>query len=105
MAGSTPRMTIAASGGRRRRHADSDGSALRIGPGIDEAHGGKTAAEATAVGAQALAVRTGVTRWESVQAMVSAVGGRFGDVLVNNVGWTRDALFVEKTRERWRPRT
>jgi 2-hydroxycyclohexanecarboxyl-CoA dehydrogenase len=70
---------------------------------IDEAQGAKTVAEATARGAVAIAVRTDVTRWESVQAMVRAVEGRFGrvDVLVNNVGWTRDALFVEKTREEW----
>src|SRR5262249_12662060 len=70
---------------------------------IDEAQGGKTAGEATALGAQAITVRTDVTRWDSVQAMVRTVEGRFGrvDVLVNNVGWTRDALFVEKTREEW----
>ncbi len=70
---------------------------------IDEAQGGKTAAGATALGAQSIAVRTDVTQWESVQAMVRAVEGRFGrvDVLVNNVGWTRDALFVEKTRDEW----
>lgn len=70
---------------------------------IDETQGGKTAAEATALGAQALAVGTDVTRWESVQSMVRAVEARFGriDVLVNNVGWTRDALFMEKTRDEW----
>jgi 2-hydroxycyclohexanecarboxyl-CoA dehydrogenase len=70
---------------------------------IDESQGGKTAAEATALGAASIAVRTDVTRWESVQAMVRAVEERFGrvDVLVNNVGWTHDALFVEKTREEW----
>ena len=70
---------------------------------IDEGQGAKTAAEAGALGTTAIAVRTDVTRWESVQAMVRAVEERFGrvDVLVNNVGWTRDALFVEKTREEW----
>ena len=70
---------------------------------IDEGQGAKTAAEAGALGATAIAVRTDVTRWESVQAMVRAVEERFGrvDVLVNNVGWTRDALFVEKTRDEW----
>jgi 2-hydroxycyclohexanecarboxyl-CoA dehydrogenase len=70
---------------------------------IDEGQGGKTAAEATALGATAIAVQTDVTRWESVQATVRAVEERFGrvDVLVNNVGWTRDALFVEKTRDEW----
>lgn len=70
---------------------------------IDEGQGGKTAAEATDLGATAIAVRTDVTRWESVQATVRAVEERFGrvDVLVNNVGWTHDALFVEKTRDEW----
>ena len=70
---------------------------------IDEAQGGKTAAEAAALGAPAIAIRTDVTKWESVQGMVRTVEQRFGrvDVLVNNVGWTRDALFVEKTREEW----
>jgi len=70
---------------------------------IDEGQGAKTAAEAGALGTTAIAVRTDVTRWESVQAMVRAVEERFGrvDVLVNNVGWTRDALFVEKTRDEW----
>src|SRR5213078_324833 len=35
--------------------------------------------------------------------MVKGVEGRRGqvDVLVNNVGWTYDRLFVEKTREEW----
>ena len=70
---------------------------------IDETQGGKTAAEAEALGAEALAIRTDVTRWESVQAMVRAVEDRFGrvDALVNNVGWTRDALFVDKPRDEW----
>src|SRR5688572_11993057 len=70
---------------------------------IDEAQGTKTAAEATSLGATAIAIRTDVTTWESVQAMVRAAEQRFGrvDVLVNNVGWTRDALFMEKPREEW----
>jgi 2-hydroxycyclohexanecarboxyl-CoA dehydrogenase len=71
---------------------------------IDEAQGGKVAAEAAKLGAAAaVAVRTDVTKWESVQAMVREVEARCGgvDVLVNNVGWTLDRLFVEKTREEW----
>jgi 2-hydroxycyclohexanecarboxyl-CoA dehydrogenase len=70
---------------------------------IDEGQGKKTAAEAEGLGAQALFVRTDVARWSDVQAMVRTAEERFGrvDVLVNNVGWTRDALFVEKTREEW----
>ncbi len=70
---------------------------------IDEAQAGKVAAEAEALGVPALAVRTDVTKWDSVQGMVKTVEARFErvDVLVNNVGWTFDRLFVEKTREEW----
>lgn len=71
---------------------------------IDEAQGKKVAAEASDAGAASAAVvRTDVSKWDSVQAMVKAVEARLGavDVLVNNVGWTRDRLFVEKMREEW----
>ena len=71
---------------------------------IDEVQGDKVATAARAEGAaSAQVVRTDVTRWESVQAMVRAVEERHGrvDVLVNNVGWTHDRLFVEKTRDEW----
>ncbi len=70
---------------------------------IEEAQGKKVASEAQAFGGTATVVATDVTRWESVHAMVKAVEARAGrvDVLVNNVGWTRDALFVEKAREEW----
>jgi 2-hydroxycyclohexanecarboxyl-CoA dehydrogenase len=71
---------------------------------IDETQGKKVAAEAQTAGApSAVAVRTDVTTWGSVQAMVKDVEARCGgvDVLVNNVGWTLDRLFVEKTREEW----
>ena len=71
---------------------------------IDEAQGAKVVAEADQAGAaSARVVRTDVTQWASVQAMVRAVEERQGrvDVLVNNVGWTFDRLFMEKTREEW----
>jgi len=71
---------------------------------IDAGQGDKTVAEAERQGAaSAQVIRTDVTKWESVAAMVKAVEGRHGrvDVLVNNVGWTYDRLFVEKTREEW----
>jgi 2-hydroxycyclohexanecarboxyl-CoA dehydrogenase len=71
---------------------------------IDEAQGRKVADEARALGAaSATLVPTDVTRWESVQAMAREVEGRTGrvDVLVNNVGWTYDRLFVEKERTEW----
>lgn len=71
---------------------------------IDEGQGRKVAAEAGKLGAaSAVVVRTDVTKWESVVAMVKDVEGRRGrvDVLVNNVGWTLDRLFVEKERAEW----
>jgi len=71
---------------------------------VDEAQGKKVASEAEKLGAKtAHFVRTDVTSWEQVQAMVRSVEGRFGgvDVLVNNVGWTVDRLFIEKPREEW----
>jgi 2-hydroxycyclohexanecarboxyl-CoA dehydrogenase len=71
---------------------------------IDEAQGQKVADEAHGLGAaSAQVIRTDVTSWDSVRAMVRAVEASRGrvDVLVNNVGWTQDRLFVEKTREEW----
>jgi 2-hydroxycyclohexanecarboxyl-CoA dehydrogenase len=71
---------------------------------IDEGQGQKVVAEARARGAaSATLVPTDVTKWESVQAMVKEVEGRRGrvDVLVNNVGWTYDRLFIEKERAEW----
>ncbi len=54
---------------------------------IDEAQGKKVVAEAEQLGAKAQVVRTDVTKWSDVQAMVRLVEERFGrvDVLVNNV--------------------
>src|SRR3984893_7376188 len=53
--------------------------------------------------ASATSVATDVSKWESVVAMVKSVESRRGqvDVLVNNVGWTHDRLFVEKERAEW----
>ncbi len=71
---------------------------------IDEGQGQKVVAEARSLGAaSATLVPTDVTRWESVQAMVHEVEARAGrvDILVNNVGWTYDRLFVEKERSEW----
>ena len=71
---------------------------------IDAGQGEKVVAEAQKQGAaSATVVPTDVTKWESVHAMVKEVEGRLGrvDVLVNNVGWTYDRLFVEKERAEW----
>jgi 2-hydroxycyclohexanecarboxyl-CoA dehydrogenase len=80
-----------------------EGSRVAIAE-IDEARARTVAGEAERDGAKAaLVIHTDVTKWESVQAMVREVENRFGtvDVLVNNVGWTLDRLFVEKAREEW----
>ncbi|MFQ5990640.1 MAG: SDR family NAD(P)-dependent oxidoreductase, partial [Candidatus Methylomirabilales bacterium] len=71
---------------------------------IDEAQGKKVVADAEQLGAMAAtAIRTDVTQWDQVKAMVKTAEDRFGrvDVLVNNVGWTFDRLFIEKPREEW----
>ncbi len=71
---------------------------------IDETQGAKTAADAERAGARsAAALRADVTKWDEVKALVGEVEKRFGavDVLVNNVGWVQEGLFVEKMREEW----
>lgn len=71
---------------------------------LDQDQAGKVVTEARELGAaKALAVRTDVTAIESVQAMVQTVEAELGPVavLVNNVGWTMDRLFLEKPRAEW----
>ena len=71
---------------------------------IDEGQGRRVTSEASKIGAaSATLVPTDVTKWDSVVAMVREVEARLGrvDVLVNNVGWTYDRLFVEKERAEW----
>ena len=70
---------------------------------IDESQAKKVAKEAIALGGKAVAVKTDVTSFESVTAMVKRTLEEFGkvDVLVNSVGWTLDRLFIEKPRSEW----
>lgn len=71
---------------------------------LDEAQGAKVAEEANAIGKGKIEnIRTDVTDWEAVQAMVKETLDQFGqlDILVNVVGWVRDDLFVRKSREDW----
>lgn len=71
---------------------------------IDQKQGEKVAIEARAAGAQgAIAHRTDITDIQSVTAMVARAKQEFGpvDVLVNNVGWTVEGLFVEQDRAQW----
>ena len=71
---------------------------------IDEEQAQKVASKATELGAsQVLVSRTDVSNWDEVRAMASKVEDEFGqvDILVNNVGWTVEKLFVDKPREEW----
>ena len=69
------------------------------------AQGEQVAAEVAAMntGSKVKVVPTDVTDAASVASMVEQAGSEFGavDVLVNNVGWTVDRLFMEKPREEW----
>ena len=71
---------------------------------LDEPQGGKVAKEANALGkGKVECIKTDVTDWDSVQAMVKQTLDKFGqiDILVNVVGWVMDRLFIEKPREEW----
>jgi 2-hydroxycyclohexanecarboxyl-CoA dehydrogenase len=87
--------------GIARRFA-REGCAVTVAE-IDAVSGERTAGELDALGVAGLFVRTDVGDKPQCQAAVDATVARFGrvDVLVNNVGWTRDALFVDKPHEEW----
>lgn len=72
---------------------------------IDDKVGPKAAelANAQKGGGKTIWVKTDVTSWDSVEAMVKKALAEFGQihVLVNNVGFVFERLFVEKPREEW----
>ncbi len=71
---------------------------------IDVAQGQKVIEEANRMGGKAVLIRTDVTDWDSVQAMVKETLDRFGriDVLVNNAGGVKSQKpFVKKSRSEW----
>jgi len=79
-----------------------EGSNVEIAD-IDDAQGAKVAKEANALGGRGVAIKTGVTDVDSVAATVARALGEFGEIgiLVNNVGWGLDRLFIEKPRSEW----
>lgn len=70
---------------------------------IDEEQAKKVVKEANALGGKAVAIKTDVTDYDSVEAMVKKTLEKFGkiDVLVNNVGWVANKLFMKKPREEY----
>ena len=69
----------------------------------DESQGSKVAEEVKNLGAASLFIKTDVTNNNEVVEMVKKATAKFGqvDILVNNVGWAIDQLFMEETREKW----
>jgi 2-hydroxycyclohexanecarboxyl-CoA dehydrogenase len=72
---------------------------------IDEAQAEKVASEANAadVGGRTVVVRTDVTDRQATQSLVERAIGEFKSVhvLVNNVGWVIDRLFLEQSHDEW----
>jgi len=70
---------------------------------IDGESAGKLASEITAFGGQAAAFKVNVTDKASVDEMVKACTAGFGglDILINNAGVTRDALFLRMKEDQW----
>lgn len=70
---------------------------------LDEKQAGKVADEAKAVGSKAIVMKTDVTNYAAVEAMVKKTIDEFGsvDILVNNVGWDLQQLFIDTTPDFW----
>ncbi len=91
--------------GRAIVHAfAAEGSKISIAE-LVPSQGEIVAAEVAAMdtGAVVNVIPTDVTDPEKVATMIEAAIAEFGpvDVLVNNVGWTVDRLFMEKPRSEW----
>ena len=91
--------------GRAIVHAfAAEGSNIAIAE-ISQEQGEKVVQEVAdmSTGSRAVFFRTDVTDHKHVEATVSQAIQEFGqiDVLVNNVGWTVDRLFMEKSRDEW----
>ena len=91
--------------GRAIVHAfAAEGSRISIAE-LVPSQGEKVALEVAAMdsGAVVNVIPTDVTDPEKVDSMVMTAISEFGpvDILVNNVGWTVDRLFIDKPRSEW----
>ena len=70
---------------------------------LDEAQAKKVESEVKALGGDALFVKADVSNNDQIVEMVKKGTDKFGqiDILVNNVGFAMDQLFIEEPREKW----
>jgi NAD(P)-dependent dehydrogenase (short-subunit alcohol dehydrogenase family) len=70
---------------------------------IDEEQMKKLVSTIEASGGKAAAIKTDITKYDQVEAMVKNVLSQFGriDILVNNVGWDKLERFVDTTPDLW----
>ena len=70
---------------------------------IDEEQARKVIKEADGLGGKIVAIKTDVTDYDSVEAMVKQTIQQFGqvDVLVNNAGYVSNKLFMKKPRDEY----
>jgi 2-hydroxycyclohexanecarboxyl-CoA dehydrogenase len=69
----------------------------------DQKQGEKTAGEIVAKGGTAICIKTDITKYPEVEAMVNQTLGKFNkiDILVNNVGWDEFGFFVDTKPASW----
>jgi NAD(P)-dependent dehydrogenase (short-subunit alcohol dehydrogenase family) len=70
---------------------------------MDEKKANEVAEEIKTNKSNAIAVKTDITDRDDVQKMMEKVVNEFGriDILINNVGWNIDQLFMEEDPEKW----
>ncbi len=70
---------------------------------IDQSQAEKVVETIAASGDRAIAIKTDVTNYDQVEAMVKKVLDQFNkiDILVNNLGWDKLMLFIETTPDFW----
>lgn len=70
---------------------------------LDETQGKIVKEEVKKIGSEVIFVKTDVSNHLQVEDMVKKTIEQFGqvDILVNNVGWNIDELFMEETRKKW----
>lgn len=80
-----------------------DEGAIVVIADLDNEQGDKVAKSIISKGGKAVAIKTDVTNFESVNSMVKSVKDQFGkiDILVNNVGWESVKPFIGKPEEEW----